>query len=90
MRANTNPNFCYHSSLLVIIILVLQLISLESVNFVLKAFDVVDGAFKDRSFIWLSDVKILDDIVKKLVGFWQQRSQLFYSVVDIETPSSLN
>jgi hypothetical protein len=68
----------------------LLFVPLQSVDFVLEALDVVDGALEDRALVGLSDVEVLDDVVEKLVGLGQQRAQLLYSVVYIEASSSFD
>lgn len=65
--ANTNPNFRYHSSSLIIEILMLLLVALEAIDFILETLNIVDRAFEDRSLVGLSYVKILDYVVQKLV-----------------------
>jgi hypothetical protein len=63
VRANTNPNFRYHPPRLIIKILMLLFVSLETIDFILEAFDVVYGALEDRSLVRLSYVEILNKIV---------------------------
>lgn len=87
---NTDPNFRYHPSTLIIQILLLLFISLEAVDFILEALYVIDGAFEDGAFVGLADVKVLNDVVEKLVRLRQQRSQFFNSVVNVKSSSSFN
>jgi hypothetical protein len=57
----------YHPSRPIIRILKLLFIPLETIDFILEALDVVDGALKNRSLVRLSNVKILNDVVEKFV-----------------------
>jgi hypothetical protein len=69
---------------------VLLFISLQSVDFVLKALNVVHRALEDRALVRLSNVEILNDVVEKLISFWQKCAQLLDSVVDVKTSSAFD
>lgn len=90
LETSAYPNSRYHTSRLGIQILKLLFVPLQSVDFVLEALDVVDGALEDRALVGLSDVEVLDDVVEELVGLRQESSQLLDSVVYIEASSSLD